>query len=276
MSTIPVSTEGRIFVRKMILNVRAQERAGADCLSPGARTWDDAFLAFAHSLKGLGGPVRAGKAYAAARERVSKAMREHDACFVNYFLNRKRSGMFEVLTWQVAKHPIHPTTYDGVIVRGYRCILHRRGVIEVGTSRVAYIEWHALGRLYERTSNATVHTAGCLVGMLGIAGMVMRESKQHLNNAINVAFEDNVLCTGVLRYTDAGTFYDCRTVLPADHPKYAAQFEQGRWVAAAVSAYLDADIADPRGYGDKVPVMPIARDDYVTSHLRLKRAAKAE
>ena len=269
MNTVPVSTEGRIFVRKMILNVRAQERAGAEALSPGARTWDDAFLRFCHSLKGLGGPVRACKVYVRARDRLAQAMREHDACYLNYFASRKRSGIFEVMTWQVAKHPIHPTTYDGVIVRGYRCQLHRRGAISVATSRIAYVEWHALGRLYER-SDATVHTAGCLVGMLGIAGIVMRESKQHLNKAINVAFEDNVLCTGVLRYHDQGTFYDCRTVLPSDEPKYAEQAAQGRWVAAAVMAYMDADVADPRGYGDKVPVLPIARDDYVTKELRAR------
>jgi hypothetical protein len=30
MSTVPVSTEGRIFVRKMILNVRRREKLGAE------------------------------------------------------------------------------------------------------------------------------------------------------------------------------------------------------------------------------------------------------
>jgi hypothetical protein len=45
-----------------------------------------------YSMKGCGGPERAGKLYAAARERVTKAMHEHAACYVNFFMSRKRSG----------------------------------------------------------------------------------------------------------------------------------------------------------------------------------------
>jgi hypothetical protein len=274
MSTEQITTEGRIFVRKMILDIRARSRAGAGLLSPGALTWRAALDSFARRMSNAGSVVHAGKQFAAGRERLIRAQHEHRACLVNLCMSRKRSGMFQLLTHEVSKHPSTESGYDGIMICSHSCRLQRIGCVTVSGSRVAFVSWHALGRLYERSS-VSAEDAWSVVGLLGIAGLLMRESNKHLNGSVNVAVEGDILCTGILRPLDGcRPFFDCLTVLPGDEPKYTNQFHQGKHVANAVMKYLRSDSADPRHYADKVPALPFNRNDYVTEQLKAKDSIK--
>lgn len=270
MSTDQITTEGRVFVAQMIRDIRARSRLGAGLLSPGASTWSAAITSFAKRMSKVGSPVHAGDLFNAGRMRLIEAQQKHRACYMNLCMSRKRSGLFQLLTHEVAKHPATKRGYDGIMLCSYYCRLQRNGCITASGNRVAYISWHALGRLYER-SDTNMEDAWSVVGLLGITGFLMRESDKHLNGGVNIAVEGNLLCTGVLRMLNNGIpFFDCLTVLPSDDPQYARQFDQGKHVADAVTKYLDSDSADPRHYADKIPALPFTRNDYVTEELRRK------
>lgn len=70
----------------------------------------------------------------------------------------------------MSKHPSTESGYDGVMICPYFCHLRRAGSIRLLGSRVAFVSWHALGRLYERNS-ADMHDACNIVGLLGITGL---------------------------------------------------------------------------------------------------------
>src|SRR5262245_32181260 len=111
-----IPTEGRIFVAQLIREIRRRENFGAGTLSPGTKTWREALIALTRSLGSADGPVKAARLLQAARERLIVGQRQ-GACFVNFFQTRSRSGSFEILTWEVAKHPLLNEGYDGIFVR---------------------------------------------------------------------------------------------------------------------------------------------------------------
>jgi hypothetical protein len=272
-----ITSEGRAFIAQMMRDLRRREKLGANLLSPGCTKWSEALRAFGTRMIGCGGPVHAGKLFAAGRERLIVAHQEHNACLLNFFVSRKRSGLFQVIVYDIAPHPLTGTGNDGIIIRSCFYKLQRRGCASFWSNKVAFVSWHALGRLYER-SNFSMDEANEVVCSLGIAGMLMRESEKHYNGSINLAFDDDLLCTGVLRYLSGiedgkrreTRFFDCLTTISAGDPKYARQRAHGGYVASAVKAYMDSDSSDPRGYADKVPVLPFNREDYVTQELRKK------
>jgi hypothetical protein len=51
-----ITTEGRIFVKNMILDVRKREKLGAGLLSPGAANWRDAIEGFGKEMSKCGQP----------------------------------------------------------------------------------------------------------------------------------------------------------------------------------------------------------------------------
>jgi len=255
-----ITTEGRVFTAQLMRDIRNRERLGAGTLHPGAKTWHEAFLGFRDSFK-RDGPVKAGQMFARSRERLIEAQTKHGACYLNVFSSRKRSGVFDMISWSVAQHPIRPGRYEGIMISGNLCRLQRGGHLSMYGKAHAFMSWHALGRLYERWDTSTVDKAAVFIGLTGVAGMLMGEGDRHRNNAMNLAFE-GVHCTGVMRYTSEHNFFDCLTVLP-DEPKYAKQVEQGTMVANAVVQFIEGDEFDPRGYAELVPVLPFTRNDYV-------------
>src|SRR4029077_8134228 len=216
-------TEGRVFTAQLMRDIRNRERLGADTLYPGAKTWRGEFLGLRNSFK-CDGPIKAGKLFARSKERLIEAQTKHGACYLNVFSSRKRSGIFDMISWSVAQHPIRPGRYEGILISGNLCRLQRCGYLSMYGKAHAFMSWHALGRLYERWDASTVDKAAVFIGLTGVAGMLMSEGNRH--NAMNLAFE-GVHCTGVMRYTpNEYNFFDCLTVLP-DEPKYAKQVKQG-------------------------------------------------
>ena len=261
-----ITTEGRIFTAQLMRDMRERERLGAGALHPGAKTWPEAFLGFRDSFKGCGGPVKASKIFARGRERLIEAHSKHGACYLNCFSSHSRSGMFDMISWTIAQHPIAPGRYEGILISGNFCRLQRGGYLRMYGKTHAFMSWHALGRMYERWNDSTVDKAAVMIGCIGVAGMLMSEGDRHRNNAMNLAFE-GVHCTGVMRYAPRGyVFFDCLTVLP-DEPKYAKQLDQGAMVASAVLRFIKEDDPDPRGYSKLVPVLPFTREDHVTRNV---------
>jgi hypothetical protein len=275
-----ISTEGRIFVARLTRDLAARESAGAALLSSGTKRWREAFRSFGYALSKSAGPVKAAKMFKAGLAHLRIAQKQQRACYVNAYMGRSRSGYFEVLTWEVSKHPLTNAGYEGVIVRSYDFLLQRTGRILVGQgSKLAFLSWHALARMYER-SEADIFdhiVAGC-----GMAGLLMRESDKHANTGINYATNENLLCAGVLRVAsnDDGTSYGFFDVLTAFQPNeegpQAEQWKQGCAVAWAVNKYAKADDSDPSGYADKIPVLPFDRHDHVSRTLTKMEADNAQ
>jgi hypothetical protein len=196
------------------------------------------------------------------------------ACFVNYWGARKRSATFQILTWEVEQHPLLKHGYAGITVRRYSFLQRRNGCVECGWSKLAHIGWHALARMWSRSS-VDIFAARGVVTVCGIAGQLLRFSPPHFNSEINLAFEDFV-CTGVLRVGDEGPehyrFYDVLTVLEANE-RTARKCDQGAAIAHAAWTYVTGDDADPTGCADDIPVLPFHESDYVTRELRARITA---
>lgn len=272
MSLDPVSTEGRIFAAQLTRELAKREREGAALLAPGSTSWHDAMHGFAKSLSKQPSPTKAARSFRDTLARLRQAQKL-GACFLNCFQRRSRSAYFELLVWEVAQHPLTGTGNDGVLVKVYGVRLQRRGCIRVGSSRLAFIGWHALARMRERSAVDLFSAEGIVAG-IGFAGLLMRESDPHLNTSISYATED-MTAVGVLRHAinEGGTsygFFDVLTALPADadKPYQRRQRDQGIRISWAVHEYLTSDDADPIGYGVSIPVVPYNDSDYVSRTLK--------
>src|SRR5262245_29892566 len=268
-----ISTAGRIFVAQLTREIAAREIVGANLLSPGAKHWHEAFRSFAESVSKSGSPVKAGAMLRAAIGRLHEAQNQR-CCFINCFVGRKRSAYFHLLTYEVSKHPLIKTGYEGILVLEYHFRLQRNGRITAGLGgKLAFLSWHALARLRERSTIDIFDASGVVAGC-GWAGLIMRESDRHLNTELNFCIQD-ICCTGPLRSasTDHGThygFYDVLTVLPLDDDFYARNREkvlQGIAIAKATLDYYRADDSDITGYAEKIAVLPFRGDDYVSREL---------
>jgi len=265
-----VSTEGRVFAAQMTRDLAARGAAGAHLLAPGTKNWSDAFQAWGKAMSEVGGPRQAVFAFKAGITRLRKAQ-EDAACFVNCHMSRSRSGGCEVLTWEVAKHPLTNVGFEGILVRGYICMLRRNGHIMMNRSRLAFISWHALARMRERSKIDLFSSRG-VVAYCGITGLLMRRSDKHANTGVHLAVE-NLLCAGVLRCAsdEVGryAFFDVLTALQqSEEGPQVRQWQQGCEISYIVHKYLTGDDADPTGYADKVSVLLPRSDDYVSRELR--------
>ena len=145
-----VSTEGRVFAAQLTRDLAERELAGSAALAPGAKGWQPAFKAFGETIGKSGSPVKAGKLFKAGIERLKRAQ-AGGACFINSHMCRSRSGGFELLTWERAKHPLTNIGNEGILIRSYLCLLQRNGCIRGARSRLAFCSWHALARMRERS-----------------------------------------------------------------------------------------------------------------------------
>jgi len=286
----PISTEARIFVRQLTRDIQARERLGAGLLAPGCTTWEQAFKTFMYSMRGIGS-VRKGTAlFKAAIIRLGEAQKER-ACFVNSYLRRSRSAIFEVVTYEVAKHPLVPDNKEGVLVRVYYCRLQRNGRLSTGARKLAFMSWHALARMAARSS-VDIFEAGSVAAFCGFAGLIMSESEKHLNTSLAYATQDMTV-VGVLRHavleTSAYSFFDVLTALPwpldpapsrkqidgswapgPTSPFLLRQRAQGIEIARAVHSYLEADDSNPTGLADNITVIPFDASDYISIKLKQK------
>jgi hypothetical protein len=268
-----ISTEGRIFAAQVTRDLAAREAAAAAMLMPGTKTWYDAFTAFAQATsKTGGGPIRAGKFFWDACNRLMAAQNEHHACFINFFYHRKRSGHFEVLTYERDTHPLTNSGNEGIVVKVYQCRLSRNGFIElIRGIPIAFCSWHALGRMAERSkAKADIFDAKGAVAACGLAGKLLHRSAKHAGTEIHVAFSEFV-CAGILRFREDDTdrlfgFYDVLTTLPRlDVERLNPRaWEQGCKLASGVNRYIKSDDSNSAGYSEHVPVLDFRGFDYIS------------
>jgi hypothetical protein len=276
-----ISTAGRVFTAQLTRDLRAREIAGANALSPGAKEWSDAFRSFGKSLTQAGSPIKAARLFQVAYERLRAVQKQQHACVVHCFLGRSRSGFLEVMTLEVGPHPLINAREEGVLVQLYRCSLQRRRQIRIGRHKRAFFGWHALGRLRERSSVDDLFVANGFVAGCGFAGHLMSESARHIATGLNFTVGD-ITATGILR-ASAGdaerfAFFDVSTVLSIDGTHAAskqAQRDQGIAIANAALEYISSGDPDPRGYADRIAVLPYRADDFVTRELNRNGAAGA-
>ena len=267
-----VSTEGRVFVAQLTRDIAARERAGANALAPGAKDWLMALECFGKEIANTTSPVKAGKAFRAGLERLQGAHRS-GACFINAHMSRSRSGGFELLTWEVAKHPLISVGNEGVLVRSYDCMLRRAGFIGLGRSRLAFLSWHAIARMRERSKIDLFKSKG-VAAACGVVGLLMRHSDKHANTGIYFASSEPLLCAGVLRSATDGQgrqycFYDVLTAFqPNEDGTQDKQWAQGCKLSDAVDRYIRSDDADPSGHVDDIAVLPFTHDDFVSRELK--------
>jgi hypothetical protein len=274
--TRPLSTEARAFARQLTANLAAREQSGAALLSPGCKTWGEAFRMFAKTVAHTSrGPIGAADTFMAGLERLKQAHRNGE-CFVNCYARRRRSGSCEVLTYEPGLHPLIGEGERGVIVRGHAVILSRQGRINFGSSKLSFISWHTLGRIFERAERDVFqHREGvpAVIAATGFAAMLMREDERHHNQSVSYA-DDTLTLSGVLRFArdEQGFqhgFVDFLTCLPVDACKgyQLRQRKQGIAVAHMVYCYVKSDNADPRGYAEHVDVVPFDHSDFVSRQL---------
>jgi hypothetical protein len=271
---IAISTEGRVFIAQLTREIVARERKGAAMLSPGMTTWCDAFKNIIMGAHKLGSPTKAAKHFNAAQHCLIAAQKD-SLCTLNSFSKRSRSAHFEVFVSEIGKHPVTQSGNEGIIVRRYSCMLWRRGFIyemRYGDN-LAFISWHALGRMRERC-DVDIFSAGGIVALCGVAGLLMRDSFKHHGTAINLAFKD-LICAGTLRYVlsdEPGRWHGFFDVLTALEPnilnnKRAAQMKQGTRLTNAVLDYINSDNSRIAGWAEKIPVLPFDESDYVSREL---------
>lgn len=278
--TRPLSTEARAFARRLTADLAAREASGAATLNPGCKTWPEAFREFAKATAHTPpvGPIGAANRFMAGLERLMQAHR-NGQCFINCYARRRRSAMCEVLTYQVGPHPLldDDEGQRGVIVRGNNVVLSRKGYINFGTSKLSFISWHTLGRIFERAERDVFeHKDGvpAVIAATGFTALLMREDERHHNASVSYA-DDTLTLSGVLRFArDEANgfrhgFVDFLTCLPVDADKgyQIKQRKQGMQVARAVYQYVKSDNADPRGYAKHIDVVPFDHSDFVSRHL---------
>jgi hypothetical protein len=264
-----ISTEGRVFIAQLTRELAAKQILGAGLLHPGATTWRDAVKGFCEiSIKQKGcGPRQAAVAVQQMIDRLYEAHRKQAGCFVNAHHVGRRSAGVEFMVWQVAPHPLTKTGNDGVLLECFTLVSRRSARIEGRGGPTAYVPWHALGRMRERSPNTDLLAARGVAGICGLAGLLLRESTKHDGTEINIAAEDEgLLITGVMRVSERYAYYDAHTCLPM--PEHCTPaVAQGRAILKAVAKYVKSDDADPRGYADDIPVIPHRGDDYITRML---------
>ena len=267
-----VSTEGRIFAARVTREIVAREAEGASLLAPGCTRWQDAFIKFARTLQTIPSPVKCAKYFHETCASLQLAQ-SRGVCFVNAYLSRSRSGFMEVLTYERSTHPlVEEKGKDGIAVTRYLASVRRSGKIRIafGTPS-AFVSWHALARMAERSPVDIFEASGIVAGC-GIAGILMRKSEKHQGSSISLTTE-HMICVGTLRYAENEEarygFFNVLTALPYDVPDWHLQERaQGCEVAEAIRQYVRSDDANPRGYSDKVPVLPFRKSDYVTLQLK--------
>jgi hypothetical protein len=270
---MPISSEGRAFAAQLTRDLAARERLGSGTLCPGVKTWRDACQTLGDSIAAADGPIKAVGILKSARLRL-RTIQEQRTCYINLFFTRSRSAFFEIMTYEVAKHPITDEGNAGVLVQNYFFHLQRRGQVTCAYRTVAFLSWHALGRMRERSEIDMMFAATGAVPICGIAGLVMTESSKHVNTEINLAYGD-MLCTGVLRSVPNRTvngqqhhflFYDVLTVLPFDEalPHRRAQ---GDSVLEIVRNYVKSSDPNTHGLADAIPVLRFRPTDFISRRI---------
>jgi hypothetical protein len=254
----------------VVRELNARQRAAAANFWPDASNWYDAFTGFAKAVAQQNNPIKRARMLRTAGERLKQAQRG-GACYFHASSFKSRSAFIHVLTFETGPHPMIAVKDEGIIAQASTLMTTRKGLVRRDiASSVAFVSWHALGRMPMR-SDVDISGACGIGRVCGIVGLLLRHSSRHYSSEINVVFGD-LLCKGTFRFvpTAAGNygFFDVITALTLDQVEDPRQVEQGRAISAATIKYITGDILEPDGLFDDVAVLPFRETDYVSREIQ--------
>jgi hypothetical protein len=280
MSTIP--TESRIFADRNLRELRRLEALHAGRIAPGARTWREALSALYDRIGRAGGPKQQTAILRSTMDYLDSVQNEDCCHIVLTAASRSRSATLCFATLSAGQHPFLGACEEGVNIMAHAIRIQRDGCSS-GFSDVdiAYVSKHAIGRLHEREHVSGDNLRGVL-GYIGVLGHLTRHSEKHITGQLCLYLGD-ALVVGSLKHGPQyaendlgggraidGTFYDVRTVLPADEVRNQDWIEQGLIAGHVVKSWFTDQPDDDSRLADEIPFLPRREDDYT---LRLAEAS---
>jgi hypothetical protein len=255
-------------------DVRKLEARHAAGLSPGTSTWEQAIEALYKEMTDAG-PVKGARLIGKAIDYLHSIDHDERAHFMLAGWCGSRTALMTLATFSCGPHPDRRVKEEGLSIE-----LH---IIQCSRSKprcatgipVAYISRHALNRLYERGHDIRENShAVSIFAFIGALGYLSRWSEQHVDGGMSLLLA-GLLVVGAVHRCDKTassgrvfeeTFYDVRTVLPADEagPSIQAQLAQGRAATAVVEEWLrgTSDDLDEKELATRIPSLPRRADHY--------------
>ncbi|RUU09126.1 hypothetical protein EOD10_26010 [Mesorhizobium sp. M7A.T.Ca.TU.009.01.3.2] len=220
-----ITTEGRIFARQVGREVKRRELVAASAISNGneKELWP-AVKWIVGRLDADTSPVKRVACLQAVAARLRSVPDGDRGAFVDISrFDGKRTCELMFTTLLADDHPMEAMTglEAGITLQCHYFKIGRTGPdLRVGVV-AAYASAHALGRLYERARHQVEISYGIgFLRLCGRAGVFASTDKRLWRTEINIALNDDLVATGSTRVAGqgdvAGTFFDCRTVLPRD------------------------------------------------------------
>lgn len=272
----PIPTESRIFADRTCREIRRLEQLYAGTLSPGMASWADALDHLFHHLDGS--PIKRVAQLHQIVDKLGTTAPEQRTHVVFAHGAGARRALLCLATFSVDASPFIAVKQHGVKI--IRHLLHSsRAGASIDSRSIAFVPWHALARLHQRSDNLTDPNAA-LAAVAVLAQLVGRSSK-HCEGALHLSFDDVVLAGSIKIGASPGDvatsqpILDIRTALAIDQVK-ADALEQGRVAVAEVMAWL-ADEQRPANNdaADRIPFLPRREDDFtIRTGVRLAAAEK--
>ena len=270
MSTIP--TESRIFADRYCREARRLEAFHAGRLSPGAKTWREAMTALFARLGKIRSPVKQATVVNKAAAYLASVKSEDCAHMLISQYSASRAATLYFAAFNASKHPLMGVEEEGIGIRQHLIRCDRNGRCDlICDVDLAYVSKHAIARLHERECDLTRDHATVALSVIGALGYLTKANEKHITGEICLRLSSSVLVVGSLKHSlqhleDGreinGTFYDVRTVLPADEVSNPALLEQGDIATRVTMSWLTDRPADSRGLADEIPFLPRREDDY--------------
>jgi hypothetical protein len=282
---LTISRWGPRLARLYSEDVRKLEAKHAGQLSPGSSTWEQAVEALFHRMSDAG-PVKGSKLVGKALDYLRNIDPNERAHFVMADWCGSRTALMMLASFSYGPHPDRRVKEEGLNIE-----LH---IIQCSRSKprcaagipVAYISRHALNRLYERGHDIceNIHAVSIFAAIGGL-GYLSRWSEQHVDGGMSLLLA-GLLVVGAVHRCDKTassgrvfeeTFYDVRTVLPAEEagPSMRAQLAQGRVAAEVVEEWLrdTSDDLDEKELAARIPYLTRRADHYPLKATAVRKAA---
>jgi hypothetical protein len=265
-----LSTEGRVFADQLLREVKRLEPVNADRLWPGCNSWMDAFGTMNEAMAKDGpiGRVRTLNAVFDRLDTVPKAERMFRGIFVGGSGKRSLLAVFGIC--MRSRHPfcLHDPKIDQIGLHSKLItILVTRKIMDAQAAPLAFMSWHALGRLAERGGGPQARE---MFWQASLGSFLMRRAVASTD--LNLVTGPVVL-TGQMRpalareqsYGHANaTFYDITTALArSDLRDNDPRVVQGEALMQRVDRLVKE--RDPKVFEENtVPSIASRNDDFVS------------
>jgi hypothetical protein len=268
MTTIP--TMSRIFADRYLREARRLEALHAGHISPGTKTWREAMKALLARM-GTVSPVKQAALVNKATAYLTGVKDDDCTHRIIARSSASRSALLSFITFNAGNHPLVGVEEEGINVMQHQIRCDRNGRSHlISDVDLAYVSKHAIGRLHERECELTRDNTNVALSIIGALGYLTKANQKHITGAICLRL-GGVLVVGSLKHSIQhsedgrelnGTFYDVRTVLPADEVSNRQLLEQGEIAARVVISWFTNPPDDAMTLADEIPFLPRREDDY--------------